>query len=689
MNNHFPMHDGSNAAVVSYNLLRFFVQKLSLGEYLDSVVYELKKWTGCSCIGVRVLNNDGYIPYLSTDGFDEQFLKRENNISIYKDECICIRAVRGEQAPWEGPIMTGNGSMCCMNSGAFVANLTDDQKRIYRGVCLEYGFKTICVFPVRYQDTILGAIHLADKRESLLTLEIISAMESTAVLVGEAILRYNLENDLADSEKRYRSLVDNSLSGVYLVQKGKIKYSNRAFADIHGYDEGEIIGIDSLETIHPEDRYLVEEFRSRREQGEKSPNEYEIRAVKKNGEDIWVHRRNVLIEYGGEPAILGYEIDITEQKKNENALKENQELLENIFSNIHFLVAYMDSGFDFIRVNKAYAEADGKSPDFFTGKNHFSLYPNEENETIFRKVIETGKPFFVYAKPFEYADNPERGTTYWDWSLQPVKDAAGKVTGVVLSLVNVTERKRAEEAFKVANKELLKKTKELERSNNDLQEFAFVASHDLQEPLRKIFTFSNMLAERCSSSLDDTSKDYLMRMQRGAKRMRDLLNSLLEYSRVNSNIASKQETDLNKSLKSALSNLEILLNDKNAIIETCNLPTIKADRSQMVQLFQNLIANALKFQTENNRPYIKIHAEKDNELGSLTICLEDNGIGFDESALNKIFAPFQRLFGRSAYEGTGMGLAICKKIVERHGGRITAKSQPGKGTTFLFTLPSL
>jgi PAS domain S-box-containing protein len=138
--------------------------------------------------------------------------------------------------------------------------------------------------------------------------------------------------------------------------------------------------------------------------------------------------------------------EIIERKQTEEVLLETKELLETVFSSINLLVAYMDTNFNFIRVNRAYAEADGRVPEFFIGKNHFALYPNKENEEIFRKVVKTGKPYFASEKPFEYAEHPEAGVTYWDWSLQPVKGPGGKVSGVVLSLVNVTERKRAQEA---------------------------------------------------------------------------------------------------------------------------------------------------------------------------------------------------------------------------------------------------
>ena len=221
-----------------------------------------------------------------------------------------------------------------------------------------------------------------------------------------------------------------------------------------------------------------------------------------------------------------------------------------------------------------------------------------------------------------------------------------------------------------------------------MQEFAFVASHDLQEPLRKIQTFGNLLAHKSDVPLDETSRDYIKRMQSAAARMQKLLESLLLYSRVATKVAPLNKIDLSKSVEEALSNLEVTIKEKNARVEVGELPTVKADRVQMIQLFQNLIGNALKFSRAVEAPHVKIYARKvGGASGGYEICVEDIGIGFDERYTDKIFLPFERLHGRSSeYEGVGMGLAICRKVAERHGGTISARSELGKGSTFIVTL---
>ncbi len=493
-------------------------------------------------------------------------------------------------------------------------------------------------------------------------------------------------------------------------------------------------------------------------------------------------------------------------------------ILDTIFANIHVLVAYMDADFNFVQVNEAYARAGGHPPEFFIGKNHFDLYPNEENEGIFREIIKTGRPYHAFEKPFTYPDQPEKGITYWDWSAHPIRGDDGCINALILCLVDVTERRRSREELveiqenfrlvtegmedvfwistpgigkmiyinpayekvwgksrqslyedpksflynihpedrdivtagvkddeqgewsfeyrivrpngsvrwihdrgfllrdeeghlkliadiasditerKAMEAEIRQYVEELERSNQELEDFAYVSSHDLQEPLRKIQTFGGRLAEKYGDKLGEDGRDYLNRMNRAATRMRQLIDGLLTYSRVSTKAKPFSPVRIEDIIQEAVANLTGLMEKTGGSVNADGISLrIEADPTQMLQLFQNLIGNGLKFHRPDVPPVVRIEtqiipvprnrAEGPGSAKTCRIIVKDNGIGFDDKYLDHIFEPFQRLHGRFEYDGTGMGLAICKKIVDRHGGDITAESKPGEGATFIVALP--
>lgn len=230
--------------------------------------------------------------------------------------------------------------------------------------------------------------------------------------------------------------------------------------------------------------------------------------------------------------------------------------------------------------------------------------------------------------------------------------------------------------------------KELARSNQELQDFAYVASHDLQEPLRKIQAFGDLLESELSDSASEGGREYLDRMRSAASRMSTLIQDLLSFSRVSMHARPNTVVNLRKVAEEVVSDLEARIEDTKGTVEVGSLPSVWADATHMRQLLQNLIGNALKFHRPDVPPVVKVYAKRPKPLDKMyTIYVEDNGIGFDEKYVDKIFSVFQRLHGKEEYEGTGIGLAVCRKIAERYGGTITAASEKGSGSTFIFSIP--
>ena len=365
--------------------------------------------------------------------------------------------------------------------------------------------------------------------------------------------------------------------------------------------------------------------------------------------------------------------NITERKGIEDRLIELSQSVEQSLSSVMItdkngIIKYVNPAFVGI-TGYELDEAIGKSPSILkSGKHPKSFYKGIWDALLVGKSWEG-----------EICNRNKNGTLYWEYEcISPIKNSEGEINSYLSVRLDTTQRKVDEEKLK-------NYSEELQRSNESLGHFASIASHDLQEPLRKIITFGDRLKDK-ATNLDAASYDYISRMQQASFRMRELIEDILSYSKVGSSPNQLGQVDLGEIIEESLVNLEGRIEDTGGVVEIGEVSVIEADPVQMMLMFQNLIGNSLKYHRTSINPLVSISSES-IEGDRLRIIVKDNGIGMDMQFADKIFQPFQRLHGRSEYEGTGMGLAICKKIIDGHQGSISVKSKLGEGSTFVITLP--
>ena len=442
-------------------------------------------------------------------------------------------------------------------------------------------------------------------------------------------------------------------------KSGGGRYINMFFVP-HRSDEGEVAGF----------FVMVEDITARKQA------EQELEKHRNHLEEIVRERTAELLD---SQETLRHEIAV--RKRTEQSLYKNELMLRSIVENMRDALIMLDDSATIQMFNPGAEQIFGYSAAEVVGKNINILIPDSHksrHDTGFKNYTQLGKRNIDVWQSLEVPGKKKDGTVIpMELSISEMK--LDKKSYFIGTFRDITNRKQADE-------KLQRYSRELERSNQALNDFAAIASHDLQEPLRKVTIFAGRLKEKYAAALDDSGKDYLMRMQKAAERMRRFIDDLLDYSRITTRARPFQAVDLEKIAREVLVDLKLRIAESGGRVDIQRLPVLDADKLQMHQLFQNLLGNALKFHRQEAPPEISVNS-RPLENGFWEITVEDNGIGFNPKAVDRIFKPFERLHGHSAYEGSGMGLSICKKIVERHGGTITAKSVPQQGTAMVITLP--
>lgn len=488
------------------------------------------------------------------------------------------------------------------------------------------------------------------------------------------------EIELRQSENKYKELVDNARSIILKMDtNGNIVFFNEYAKELFGFTQEEILGKPALGTIVPKVDSGGKEMYIMLDSIYKDPDKHEINInenIKKNGERIWVewHNKARFDDKGNRIGHIAVGLDITERIRAENRLLDTQKKLRLVLKqnkigiwerDLKTNLLSLDDGMrDILRTNRDSMPFEEflntiheEDVSFIREKIEKNIKKLEPYEIVYRLLFPEGLRYISAKARIEFDNNV------------PVK-----VIGVASDVTEL--QKNVENAISDMNRELL-------RSNTDLQQFAYIASHDLQEPLRMVTSFTQLLQKKYKDKLDDEAQEYIRYAVDGSKRMYELINGLLAFSRVHTKADEIKEVDMNYIFDCAKTNLFNKIKETNADVKSQQLPVIKADAYQMIQILQNLIDNAIKFSEGAPAINVSCKSEKDKYVFSV----KDKGVGIDQKYFDRIFKIFQRLNSSERYAGIGIGLSICKRIVERHNGDIWVESEVGKGSTFCFSIP--
>lgn len=509
--------------------------------------------------------------------------------------------------------------------------------------------------------------------------------ECAQELQNEIAGRKRAEETLRESEERFRRVFEEGPIGMQLVGLD-YRYSkvNSRFCQQVGYTEEELKALTPFDITHPEDTEKDKELASRLLQGSIPYFSMEKRYIRKDGRIIWINLTASMVRsQDGKPlSFLGMIEDITERKRAEEALRKSEERLKKSeeiaglgsweLDVVENILTWSDEVYRIFGLQPRefgatyQAFLDAVHPDDRAAvDNAYSVSVKEGKNTyeIEHRVVRksTGEVRYVHEK------------------CEHFRDESGRIVRSVGMVHDITGHKHAEQ-------ERERLLSELQRSNKELEQFAYIASHDLQEPLRMVASYVQLLEHKYKGRLDEHADKYIHYAVDGAARMQKLIEGLLAYSRISRRGAEFKPVDLNTVFSAAISNLSVTIRESHAGVSKDDLPTVSGDETQLVQLFQNLIGNGIKYGKKGQTAQVQVSAKREGQY--YTVSIRDNGIGIESKYYDTIFQIFQRLHSDDEYTGTGIGLALCKRIVERHCGRIWVESVPGEGSVFLFTIPA-
>ena len=501
------------------------------------------------------------------------------------------------------------------------------------------------------------------------------------------ITQRKLEQEkLASSESRFRSLIENSTDVILMLDNNfKVIYRSPSSERVTGWSDADMMGKDGLYYIHHDDRPLAKKIFTEILSNPGIPAKFSSRTLHKNGHYIWIggSATNLLLNEHIKALVFNFR-DITEQKEAREKLVQSEQIYRTIASSIPgSVICLMDTNFKYYLIEGDILEKIGYTKEMLLGKTL--------EEALTPEVYASVKTQFDQVKQGEIVTHESDSNGYDIISrFIPLKDENDNVYAIMTVSLDITEIKDAQRKILAFNdtleQKIIERTSQLEAANKELQQFAYIASHDLQQPLRTVSNYMHIFEEDYIEQLDDNARKYLASVNKATRRMSNLINSLLDFTKLTH---SKKLTyvDCNQLIADVIADLNMIIQDSNAIIEVSSMPHLNLYDIEIRQLFQNLILNAIKFHVNGNQPLIKIYSENMNSKWKFSV--SDNGIGIDPAFFDRIFNIFQRLDSNSKYEGNGIGLANCKKIVQLHHGEIWVESIKGKGSIFHFTIPNI
>lgn len=483
----------------------------------------------------------------------------------------------------------------------------------------------------------------------------------------------------ANERHERAQLIEYAPVGLIAVEpgSGRIEFANAKTCELFGYSAEELKG-QSLELLVPDRaRESHRELRQRMPSmpiPHKMASAREVAARTRDGREIFVQVILNSWTVRGRTSVLAAVVDVTARRALEATSVRLEHELQAFIESMPAAVSMKSTDGRYLLANKHFAAIYGIPADGITGKTDQEIFPSEladvlheSDQLVMRASHETLSEDTVH--------RPD-GTRVYSTIKFPLRNERNDVYATAAIALDITDRVEAQQ-------QLARYARELERSNEDLQQFAYVASHDLQEPLRMVSGYCHLLSTRYKGRFDQDADEFLQFATEGAERMKRLIDDLLAYSRLGSRPTTPGDVSMDAVVADAIHNLQLAIAESEARIDVPPLPNLYGDRLRLVQLFQNLLSNALKFRG-TSPPHIQIAAERSGEHWQFSV--RDNGIGFNPAQADRIFLMFRRLHARGTYPGTGIGLALCRRIVEQHGGRIWAESAVGTGSTFVFTL---